>query len=229
MTEVPQTCEPPLRQRLSVFRDSFAMPPTSCIYARRGCGPSQGSRHAIPQPTSCMLRRLTSFSYVWNRIQFEADRTTYWPVPSPQFVAVIELRGDTICFRMPQLLYFEPSIQLGTKVNLQLPWVSFESPFISYASGFGRIAFRIDGGADPISREPKGGMSMPRILVSRMVAWSSDTELQMEVPPGTFNAVTFSSVAARVVKSSIVLASRGDRAVDSDATLLGRVLRFVVP
>jgi len=221
-----------LHDRMEVHRESFHLEPREKLYFRRGEGPSVSVDRHIPQPGCCVLRRLLTRSYVWNRYHPESETKDLWPIEPAESVVVIDLRGETICFRMASLVFFDSSIKLRTIVNSQLCWAAFESPFIATASGFGRLAFRIKGapiihGGAPerSSVESRSG----RVVPSRMVAWSSDTVLVPAVYGGVFNAWTFAEVAYRVEQTSLMLELRREGGVASDASLLSRVARLFVP
>jgi hypothetical protein len=221
-----------LRERVEIHHAAFPIPSSGVIYARRGRGPSRARDNRIPQPTHCVLRRLSSQSYVWNRISLEPSQRTEWPVVRPESVALIELRGETVCFRMRNLAFFEPSIRLSTIVSSQLGWAAFESPCIASASGHGRLAFRFEGA--PIvhfRREQQDGVGdQPvEIMPGRVVVWSADSEFTPVVKRGVFNAWTFAEPGYRVERTSLLLELGRDEDTNSDASVLARVARLIVP
>lgn len=232
MSQFTWSSSPTLLDRTEVHSGSFTLPPMRVIYARRGRGPSRARDNRIPQPTHCLLRRLSSQSYVWNRMTLGPASNAEWPVVRPESVAVIELRGESVCFRMKSLLFFEPSIQLRTIVNSHLGWAAFESPFIASASGHGRIAFRFDGAPSVHVRdrlETASGQVPAEVLPGRMVVWSADSEFTPVVKGGVFNAWTFAEPAYRVERTSLLLELGRDAETASDASVLASVARLIVP
>ena len=221
-----------LHDRMVIHRESFYLEPRDRLYFRRGEGPSVSVDRHIPQPTSCVVRRLLTRSYVWNRYHPDSETKDLWPIEPAESLAVIDLKGETICFRMQSLVFFESSIKLQTIVNTQLCWAAFESPFIATASGHGRLAFRIKGAPVVHGNCPEQasvGSHSARVVPSRMVAWSSDTVLAPVVHGGIFNAWTFAEVAYRIEQTSLMLELRRENGVSSDASLLSRVARLFVP
>jgi len=221
-----------LHDRMVIHRESFLLEPRDRLYFRRGEGPSVPVDRHIPQPGRCVVRRLLNSSYVWNRYHPDSDTKDVWPIEAAESVVVIELKGETVCFRMANLVFFDSSIRLQTIVNSQLCWAAFDSPFIATASGHGRLAFRIKGA--PIthggSREQADIESRSgRVVPSRMVAWSSDTVLAPAVHGGIFNAWTFAEVAYRVEQTSLMLELRREGGDSSDLSLLSRVARLFIP
>jgi len=228
------TDRPPstLLDRLEVHHAAFPIGSEGFIYARRGRGPSSARDNQIPQPTRCVLRRLSSQSYVWNRIALRPGGKTEWPVVKPDSIAVIELRGESICFRMRNLVFFEPSIRLGTIVNSQLGWAAFESPFIASASGHGRLAFRFDGAPSVhvcSEFEKASGQPLAVVLPGRMVVWSADSEFTPIVKRGAFNAWTFAEPGYRIERTSLVLELGRDADGRSDASVFASAARLIIP
>ena len=221
-----------LNDRMVIHRESFRLEPRERLYFRRGEGPSVSADRHIPQPGSCVIRRLLTRSYVWNRYHSDPGSKDLWPIEPAESVVVIELQGETICFRMPNLVFFDSSIKFQTIVNAQLCWAAFESPFIATASGYGRLAFRIKG-VPIIHGGPReqADIESPsaRVVPSRMVAWSSDTVLAPVVHGGIFNAWTFAEVAYRIEQTSLLLELRREGGVASDASLLSRAARLFIP
>lgn len=236
MTQLRHPPNTPLAQRVSVFKENFGVEELETVYARRGSGPEVEGNNRIPQRFRCIGSRLLSGSYVWNKI--EARRSTHleWPVAASERVAVVELRGETLCFRMRRVLFFEPTLELSTIINLQAQWCAFESPFISCISGHGLVAFRLDGTPELVSRDSNasdsaresGGVLRSRSM-SRLVAWSRDSKFRTIAKGDLFNAITFASCAIEVVESPLVLGLRADSESESDGRLLARILRLVVP
>jgi hypothetical protein len=222
----------PLAQRVSVFADRFSLQELASVYTRRGSGPGVTANHRIPQRFRCIGARLLSRSYIWNRLDVHGSAHLEWPVPATEHVAVVELRGETLCVRMRRLLFFEPSLQMSTIVNTQVQWCAFDSPFVSCISGHGLVAFRMDGPPEFVSRQlnPTITTEVPKsISLARLVAWSRDSKFRTVAKGDIFNAVTFASCAVEVVESSLVIGLRGDSEVESDGRLLSRVWRLVVP
>jgi len=221
-----------LLERLEIHHASFPIPSQGFIYARRGRGPSRARDNQIPQPTRCVVRRLSSRSYVWNRLALAPGEQAEWPVVRPECVAVLELRGEAVCFRMRSLVYFEPSIRLGTIVNSQLGWAAFESPCIASASGHGRLAFLFEGAPIVHVRDERAIAAGPQpveVLPGRMVVWSSDSEFTPVVKRGVFNAWTFAEPGYRIERTSLVLELGRDADGRSDASVLASVARLIVP
>ena len=214
-----------LLARTTVHGESFSIGDFAPIYARLGYGPNAAADYRVPQRTSCLVRRLLTRMYVLNRFRPRSD--AQWPVRAPERIAVVELRGERLCLRMRQLVFFEESLQLSTIVNAQVPWVSFESPLITCLSGTGRVGLRIDGAPDCIAHAGDG--AAPHVNLLRLAAWSADTRFGIAVEPGYANTVLVAPAAAVVRSSALVVAGRDDGDTVGVSGLLHRVARLIVP
>ena len=141
-----------LLERTTVHADSFPIESFSPLYARIGAGPNAAADFRVPHRTSCVVRRLLTGMYVLNRLR--PSPQMIWPVKAPEHIAVVELRGERICFRMRNLAFFEQGLQFSTIVNAQIPWLSFESPLVTCLTGNGRVGIRIDGAPDCVAASP---------------------------------------------------------------------------
>lgn len=215
-----------LLERTTVHAESFPIGGFAPIYARLGYGPNAAADYRVPQRTSCLVRRLLTRMYVLNRFRPRAD--AQWPVRAPERIAVVELRGERVCVRMRNLVFFEESLRLSTIFNAQVPWVSFESPLITCLSGTGRIGLRIDGAPDCIAHAG-GGRAAPHVNLLRLAAWSADTRFGIAVEPGYANTVLVAPAAAVVRSSALVVAGRDDGDTVGVSGLLHRVARLIVP
>lgn len=219
-----------LLQRTTVHADSFSIEKFSTIYARIGVGPNAKANFAIPQRSSCVVRRLLSRMYVLNRFDPESQRTSpqmIWLVRAPERIAVIELCDERLCFRMRNLAFFEEGLRLSTIVNAQVPWLAFESPLITCLSGSGRVGIRIDGQPDCLDAVPT--QRAPHVNMLRLAAWSSDTRLGVDVASGYSNMVLVAPATAVVRSSSLVIAGRDDGESVSATGLLQRIGRLITP
>ena len=107
-----------LLERTTVHADSFPIESFSPLYARIGAGPNAAADFRVPHRTSCVVRRLLTGMYVLNRLR--PSPQMIWPVKAPEHIAVVELRGERICFRMRNLAFFEQGLQFSTIVNAQI-------------------------------------------------------------------------------------------------------------
>jgi uncharacterized protein (AIM24 family) len=175
---------------------------------------------------------MLSQSYVLNRLETHGSARLQWPVAAAERVAVVELRGETLCMRMRRVLFFEQSLRLSTIVNTQVQWCAFDSPFISCISGHGLVAFRLDGAPEIVSRDSSsstGPSVPPQISLPRLVAWSKQSQFHVVARGDLFNAITFASCAVEVTESPLVLGLRADSDAEGDGRLLSRIWRLVVP
>ena len=219
-----------LLERTRVYADSFSIEGFSPIYARIGVGPNAKANFAIPQRSSCVIRRLLTRMYVLNRFEPKSLRTNsrlMWPVRAPDRIAVVELRAERLCFRMRNLAFFEEGLQLSTIVNAQVPWLAFESPLITCLSGSGRVGIRIDGEPDCLAAAPT--RPAPHVNMLRLAAWSGDTRLAVDVEPGYSNTVLVAPAAAVVRSSSLVIAGRDDGETVGATGLVQRIGRLITP
>jgi len=219
-----------LLMRTTVYSDNFSIEGFEPLYARIGRGPNRRGNFAIPQRSSCVLRRLLTGMYVLNRVDPKsrgANAPLLWPVRAPERIAVVELRDEQLCFRMRNLAFFEEGLRLSTIVNTQAPWLAFESPLITKVSGSGRVGIQIDGTPDCLAADP--APNAPHISLHRLAAWSTDTRFGLDVAPGYANTVLVAPAAAIVRSSSLVIAGRD---VDEDVGTAGlamRVGRLIIP
>jgi hypothetical protein len=219
-----------LFERTTVHAEEFSIERFEPLYARRGLGPHVKGNYAIPQRSSCVVRRLLTQMYFLNRIDPTSSRVRsplIWPVKAPGRIAIVELRDEDICFRMRNLAFFEEGLRLSTIVNAQVPWLAFESPLITRISGTGRVGIRIDGQADCFASTPTH--SPPHINLLRLAAWSCDTRLGFDVERGYSNTVLVAPATAIVHSSSLVIAGRDDNEGIGTAGLLMRIGRLIVP
>ena len=190
-----------LLQRTAVHAESFAIDSPAPLYARIGSGPHAAADFRIPQRSSCLVRRLLTRMYVLNRLRPNADMT--WPIRAPERIAIVELRNERLCFRMRNLVFFEQGLRLSTIVNVQMPWLSFESPLVTCLSGSGRVGIRIDGQPDclqAIQSDPS-----PYVNMLRLAAWSADTRFAVAVEPGYANMVLVApAIGVQVVAALVV-------------------------
>ena len=161
-----------LLERTTVHADSFPLESFSLLYARSGAGPNAAGNFRVPQRTSCCFRRLLTGTYVLNRLR--PSPQMIWPVKAPERIAVVELRGERICFRMRNLAFFEQGLQFSTIVNAQIPWLSFESPLVTCLTGNGRVGIRIDGAPDCVAASPS---ARARHVIDRALAVPGDVAL----------------------------------------------------
>jgi len=219
-----------LLMRTTVYSDNFSIEGFEPLYARIGRGPNRRGNFAIPQRSSCVLRRLLTGMYVLNRVDPKsrgANAPLLWPVRAPERIAVVELRDEQLCFRMRNLAFFEEGLRLSTIVNTQAPWLAFESPLITKVSGSGRVGIRIDGTPDCLAADP--APNAPHISLHRLAAWSADTRFGLDVAPGYANTVLVAPAAAIVRSSSLVIAGRDDDEAVGTAGLAMRVGRLIIP
>ena len=214
-----------LLERTQIHADSFSLSSFSRMYARIGAGPSAAADFRVPQRTSCVIRRLLTQMYVLNRLRPGPD--TVWPIRAPERIAVIELRGEKICFRMRHLAFFEEGLQLSTIVNTQIPWLSFESPLLTCLAGHGRVGIRIDGEPDCLA--PSHSDVSPHVNLLRLAAWATDTRLGVAVEPGYANSILVAPAAAVVHTSSLVVCGRDDGETVGAPGLLKRIARLITP
>ncbi len=219
-----------LLMRTTVHSENFSIEGFEPLYARIGRGPNRRGNFTIPQRSSCVLRRLLTGLYVLNRFDPKsktANAPLLWPVRAPERIAVVELRDEQLCFRMRNLAFFEQGLRLSTIVNVQVPWLAFESPLITRISGSGRVGIRIDGTPDCIAADP--ALGAPQISLHRLAAWSTDTRFSLDVAPGYANTVLVAPPAAIVRSSSLVIAGRDDGEAVGTAGLAMRVSRLIIP
>jgi len=219
-----------LLMRTTVYSDNFSIEGFEPLYARIGRGPNRRGNFAIPQRSSCVLRRLLTGMYVLNRVDPKsrgANAPLLWPVRAPERIAVVELRDEQLCFRMRNLAFFEEGLRLSTIVNTQAPWLAFESPLITKVSGSGRVGIQIDGTPDCLAADP--APNAPHISLHRLAAWSTDTRFGLDVAPGYANTVLVAPAAAIVRSSSLVIAGRDDDEAVGTAGLAMRVGRLIIP
>lgn len=219
-----------LLERTTVCSDSFSIEGFEPLYARIGVGPNAKASFAIPQRSSCVVRRLLARMYVLNRFDPKSRRANsplIWPVRAPERIAIVELRDEHLCFRMRNLAFFEEGLRLSTIVNVQVPWLAFESPLITRLSGTGRVGIRIDGEPDCLSAVSE--QHPPHVNMLRLAAWSGDTRLGVDVAPGYSNTVLVAPAAAIVRSSSLVIAGRDDGETVGTAGLLQRIGRLITP
>lgn len=219
-----------LLERTTVHAEGFSIDGFAPLYARIGVGPNAKASFAVPQRSSCVLRRLLTRMYVLNRFDPRSRRANsplIWPVRAPERIAIVELRDEHLCFRMRNLAFFEEGLRLSTIVNAQVPWLAFESPLITRLSGTGRVGIRIDGQPDCLASAPTH--SPPHVNMLRLAAWSGDTRLGVDVAPGYSNTVLVAPAAAVVRSSSLVIAGRDDGEAVGAAGLLQRIGRLIVP
>ena len=214
-----------LLERTTVHADSFPLESFSPLYARTGAGPNAAGNFRVPQRTSCCFRRLLTGTYVLNRLR--PSPQMIWPVKAPERIAVVELRGERICFRMRNLAFFEQGLQFSTIVNAQIPWLSFESPLVTCLTGNGRVGIRINGAPDCVAASTSA--RAPHVNLLRLAAWSADTRLGVAVEPGYENTVLVAPATADVRSSSLVIAGRDDEETVGAAGLLWRIGRLITP
>lgn len=211
--------------RTTIHSDRFSLRGFAPLYARRGTGPSGPQDYRIPQRGRCAVRRLFSRRYILTRFEPRADME--WPIRAPTRIAVVQLRGERLCFRMHNLAFFEETLQLSTVVNTQVPWLSFESPLVPCISGTGRVGICIDG--QPECLAPSMDAKLPKVNMLRLAAWADDSRFGIEVAPGYANTVLVAAPGAMVCTSSLVIAGRDDPTSVGPADLIWRAARLFVP
>ncbi len=209
--------------RVSTYNNSFTPPQGELIYVRAGGNsPDTADDYHFPQPTSCLIRRLLTGTYIMRR---DANIQS-WPVSAPQYVAVVELKGERMCFHVRNLLFFTPELRLRTIVDAQMPWMCFESPFITCIEGHGHVAFLIKGEPRTIARDANS--TVPEdIRLSRWVAWAADTKVSVRVKPGWKNAVTAAPGSAFIRSTSLMLGAKQDTDVASDLRIWSRFATLI--
>ena len=219
--------EPSLVDRIIVHRDPFETSKLGVVYARRGTGgPERSSNYRIPQSSSCLVRRLLTGTFLMNRYDLgcAVDR---WRFAAPYQVIVVDLKGETLCFRMKSLVFFEAGLKLHTKINTQVAWMCLDSPFIASVSGFGRIAFRVNGNPAIVTQDStKAATDSVQIL--RLIAWSDDSRFILRPVGGFINMALFAPISAEVEASAMVITESSDTDGGSEISIFSRVLSLVL-
>ena len=219
--------EPSLVDRSIVHRDPFETSKLGVVYARRGTGgPERSSNYRIPQSSSCLVRRLLTGTFLMNRYDLgcAVDR---WRFAAPYQVIVVDLKGETLCFRMKSLVFFEAGLKLHTKINTQVAWMCLDSPFIASVSGFGRIAFRVNGNPD-IGTKDSTKAATDSVQILRLIAWSDDSRFILRPVGGFINMALFAPISAEVEASAMVITESSDTDGGSEISIFSRVLSLVL-
>lgn len=214
-----------LLSRVTVHDGNFSLAEFAPLYARLGTGPNGPTDIRVPQRTSCLLRRLITGTYLLRRVNPLPEST--WPVRAPQRIVVVHLKGERLAVRMRSLAFFEEGLRLSTILNLQIPWMSFESPLITCLTGTGRVGIRIDGPVDCIACDEQSAPA--RVNLLRLAAWSNDTVMGVEVEPGYANTVLCAPAAALIKRGQLAVAGRDDDETTGTLGFMFRLSRLVVP
>jgi hypothetical protein len=220
-----------LASRTRIYSEDFEFSAARLVNAARGRGPGGAISVGFPQPFRCLPSRVLAGRYMLRQVRVDQGRR--WPIQRPEHVAVVDLQGETLCFRMRKLLFFEPSLRLSTIANLQPQWLAFEMPTIPCISGHGLVAFSVGSDAAVLSAGDSEGLqhhpSTEQATLDRLVAWSTDTQLCIDAASGWNNLLTYAPPGCSATAGSLVIVSRAHGENDSDLGVFARLLRFVLP
>lgn len=196
---------------VKVHGTHFALPDEPAFVVPGEHHPSEPERTEFPQPLSCLVSRVVRGTWRLSRVPARA----VLKVPGPDRVLVIPTAGATTCFRMERLVFFSESVVLSTAVNLSIPWIACESPFVCRASGHGWIGLRIRGDCEVIGRD-RLALGPVKTRLPMLVAWSDDAVLHLVQSGRWIDAVLGSEGSCTIQDGSLVVfaddaAARGRR------------------
>ena len=128
---------------------------------------------------------------------------------------------------MKSLVFFEAGLKLHTKINTQVAWMCLDSPFIASVSGFGRIAFRVNGNPD-IGTKDSTKAATDSVQILRLIAWSDDSRFILRPVGGFINMALFAPISAEVEASAMVITESSDTDGGSEISIFSRVLSLVL-
>jgi len=117
------------------------------------------------------------------------------------FVEVQLNEGETLVFNYRKLLGFSGGIRLHTTVSLSLATMSMNRLLFNLASGPGRIVFEVTGVPELHLDAAKSKSFAP----SRLIAWSADSEFEIEVRTGTLDYYLSSVYLKPVATKGLVI------------------------
>jgi len=158
---------------------------------------------ALPMWHRSIIPRMINGAWTMNCYSQPADGDSidFRAAEGHSFVELQLNKGESLVFNYRKLLGFSDGIQLHTTVSLSLATMSMNRLLFNLASGPGRIVFEVTGVPEVHFDAAKSKSFAP----SRLIAWSADSQFEIEVRTGPCDYYVSSVYLKPVATNGLVI------------------------
>ncbi|MDP1586272.1 MAG: AIM24 family protein [Prosthecobacter sp.] len=158
---------------------------------------------ALPMWHRSIIPRMINGAWTMNSYSRPVDGSSvdFRAAEGHSFVELQLNEDEALVFNYRKLLGFSGGIRLHTTVSLSLATMSMNRLLFNLASGPGRIVFEVTGVPELHLDAVKSKSFAP----SRLIAWSADSEFEIEVRTGTLDYYMSSVYLKPVATKGLVI------------------------